>query len=92
MFTALLAQADAKGDLDWIVSVDSTIVWAHQHAAGAVKRGPYRRTGRPCPWPVPRWTPEVELVMSLGCLGGHDGQTGLGEAAVFEVAAVLDVA
>ncbi|MFB6829902.1 hypothetical protein [Streptomyces hydrogenans] len=44
MFTALLAQADAKGDLDWIVSVDSTIVRAHQHAAGAVKRGP---TGEP---------------------------------------------
>ncbi|WP_158821932.1 hypothetical protein [Streptomyces sp. NRRL F-5727] len=40
MFTALLAQADAEGDLNWIVSVDSTIVRAHQHAAGALQKGP----------------------------------------------------
>ncbi|MFJ6836170.1 IS5 family transposase [Streptomyces sp. NPDC091209] len=39
VFTALLAQADAEGDLDWAVSVDSTIVRAHQNAAGAPKRG-----------------------------------------------------
>ena len=29
---ALLAQADAAGDLDWTVSADSTINRAHQHA------------------------------------------------------------
>lgn len=29
------AAADAAGDIDWDVSVDSTIVRAHQHAAGA---------------------------------------------------------
>ncbi|WP_373303848.1 IS5 family transposase [Streptomyces cavourensis] len=40
VFTALLARADAEGDLDWIVSVDSTIVRAHQHAAGARQKGP----------------------------------------------------
>ncbi|MGE9697857.1 MULTISPECIES: IS5 family transposase [unclassified Streptomyces] len=40
VFTALLAQADAEGDLDWVVSVDSTIVRAHQHAAGARQKGP----------------------------------------------------
>lgn len=40
VFTALLAQADAEGDLDWIVAVDSTIVRAHQHAAGARQKGP----------------------------------------------------
>ncbi len=39
VFTALLAQADAEGDLDWIVAVDSTIVRAHQHAAGARQKG-----------------------------------------------------
>ncbi|MFD3480510.1 IS5 family transposase [Streptomyces sp. NPDC058695] len=39
VFTALLARADADGDLDWIVSVDSTIVRAHQNAAGARKKG-----------------------------------------------------
>ncbi|MGW8353333.1 IS5 family transposase [Streptomyces wedmorensis] len=39
VFTALLAQADAEGDLDWVVAVDSTIVRAHQHAAGARPKG-----------------------------------------------------
>ncbi|WP_434098623.1 IS5 family transposase [Streptomyces mirabilis] len=39
VFTALLAQADAEEDLDWVVAVDSTIVRAHQHAAGARKKG-----------------------------------------------------
>ncbi|MFE4970390.1 IS5 family transposase [Streptomyces sp. NPDC056660] len=38
VFTALLAQADAEEDLDWVVAVDSTIVRAHQHAAGARKK------------------------------------------------------
>ncbi|QMU71773.1 hypothetical protein [Streptacidiphilus sp. P02-A3a] len=42
VFTVLLAQADAQEDLDWIVAVDSTIVRAHQHAAGAGKIGPGR--------------------------------------------------
>ncbi len=40
VFTALLAQADAEGDLDWVVAVDSTIVRANQHAAGARQKGP----------------------------------------------------
>ncbi|MER7708862.1 transposase [Kitasatospora sp. NPDC097605] len=62
VFTALLAQADAEGDLDWVVSVDSTIVRAHQNAAGARQKGPGRRTrcprdspGRPSsrwPWRI----------------------------------------
>ncbi|WP_443049971.1 IS5 family transposase [Streptomyces sp. F8] len=39
VFTALLAQVDAEGDLEWVVSVDSTIVRAHQNAAGAPKKG-----------------------------------------------------
>ena len=45
---ALLAQADAKGELDWVhAAVDSTIVRAHQHAAGA-RRTPakLRRNGK----------------------------------------------
>lgn len=29
------AEADAAGEIDWDISVDSTIVRAHQHAAGA---------------------------------------------------------
>jgi hypothetical protein len=40
MLKATQAQADATGDIDWLVSVDSTIVRAHQHAAGARKGGP----------------------------------------------------
>ncbi|MFJ9846517.1 hypothetical protein ACIRYZ_40010 [Kitasatospora sp. NPDC101155] len=38
--TELLAQAGAEGDLDRVVAVDSTIVRAHQHAAGARRKGP----------------------------------------------------
>src|SRR4051812_45047500 len=34
------AQADAVGEIDWDVSVDSTIVRAHQHAAGALTDPP----------------------------------------------------
>ncbi|GAA2281242.1 hypothetical protein GCM10010430_79150 [Kitasatospora cystarginea] len=30
-----VAEADAAGDIDWNIAVDSTIVRAHQHAAGA---------------------------------------------------------
>ncbi|WP_424864378.1 IS5 family transposase [Streptomyces sp. SAI-163] len=40
VFTALVAQADTDEDVNWAVSVDSTIVRAHQHAAGARKKGP----------------------------------------------------
>ncbi|MFC9341531.1 IS5 family transposase [Streptomyces sp. NPDC057021] len=39
MLRAAQAKADAAGDVEWLVSVDSTIVRAHQHAAGARKGG-----------------------------------------------------
>ncbi|MEU5296222.1 IS5 family transposase [Streptomyces umbrinus] len=39
ILTAVLSSADADDDIDWTVSVASTVVRAHQHAAGAVKRG-----------------------------------------------------
>jgi hypothetical protein len=29
------AEADARGEIDWVVCIDGTIVRAHQHAAGA---------------------------------------------------------
>ncbi|MFF0637957.1 IS5 family transposase [Nocardia sp. NPDC004151] len=35
VLTAVVALADTTGDLDWVVSIDSTIVGAHQHAGGA---------------------------------------------------------
>ncbi|MFE9004303.1 MULTISPECIES: transposase [Streptomyces] len=41
------AWADAAGDIDWLVQIDSTIVRAHQHAAATGrKRGPSGRTNR----------------------------------------------
>jgi transposase len=43
ILTGLQARADAAGLITWDVSVDSTIARAHQHAAGAAKRGICRR-------------------------------------------------
>ncbi|WP_345981455.1 IS5 family transposase [Streptomyces sp. DSS69] len=43
IFASLLACADMADDLGWTVAVDSTVCRAHQHAAGARKRG---RPGR----------------------------------------------
>jgi hypothetical protein len=43
MLAGVQADADAAGDIDWLVSVDSTIVRAHQHAAGG-KGGAGKRT------------------------------------------------
>jgi transposase len=43
VLAALQAQADARGKLDWLVHyLDSTVIRAHQHAAGA-KGGTLRR-------------------------------------------------
>src|ERR1700761_1137854 len=39
ILAALQARADAAGLITWDVSVDSTVARAHQHAAGARKRG-----------------------------------------------------
>lgn len=35
LLAELSADADAVGELDWVVAVDSSISRAHQHAAGA---------------------------------------------------------
>jgi len=35
VLTGLQGQAHAAGEVEWVVSVDSTIARAHQHAAGA---------------------------------------------------------
>ncbi|MFB9518210.1 IS5/IS1182 family transposase, partial [Streptomyces purpureus] len=43
ILTRLQAEADAKGLITWDVNVDSTVCRAHQHAAGAAKRGISRR-------------------------------------------------
>ncbi|MFH8804513.1 IS5 family transposase [Streptomyces sp. NPDC017936] len=44
ILAAVLAAADDSDDIGWTVSVDSTVCRAHQHAAGARKRGPADRS------------------------------------------------
>ena len=39
LLTHAHTKADAVGEVEWIVSVDSSVVRAHQHAAGARKGG-----------------------------------------------------
>jgi transposase len=46
MLQAAQARADVAGDIDWLASVDSTIVRAHHHAAGARKGGSGHSGGR----------------------------------------------
>ena len=46
ILSRLQALADAAGHIVWDVSVDSTVSRAHQHAAGARKRGTCRRSHR----------------------------------------------
>jgi transposase len=43
VLTRLQARADAAGLITWDVSVDSTVARAHQHAAGARRRGDLQR-------------------------------------------------
>lgn len=52
----LQAEADAKGLIIWDVSVDSTIARAHQHAAGARKKGHSRRSLLAASTPSPTTT------------------------------------
>lgn len=44
IFTQLQVRADAKDLITWDLNVDSTVCRAHQHAAGARKRGNCRRS------------------------------------------------
>lgn len=46
ILTALQAVADEAGRVTWDVSVDSSVARAHQHAAGARKRGICRSSRR----------------------------------------------
>ncbi|HEV7209383.1 MAG TPA: transposase [Mycobacteriales bacterium] len=40
ILTAMLTNADAVGELDWTVSVDSTVTRAHQHATNLPREAP----------------------------------------------------
>jgi len=42
---------DAVGEIEWVLSIDSTVVRAHQHAAGARKKGAALTRSRPSLWP-----------------------------------------
>jgi transposase len=56
--TALQGLAEVAGRITWDVSVDSTVARAHQHAAGARKRGicrPSRRVGLRPNRRITRW-------------------------------------
>jgi transposase len=61
ILTALQAQADTRGLITWEVSIDSTVMRAHQHPAGARKGGTGNAknraestTSRPTtPWAAP---------------------------------------
>lgn len=52
----LQADADAKGLITWDVSVDSTVCRAHQHAAGARKKGTFKRNRPAASSPNPTTT------------------------------------
>ncbi|MCO5994076.1 hypothetical protein [Actinoallomurus rhizosphaericola] len=39
LLEAVQVKDDAVGDLEWTFSIDSSIARAHQHAAGARKKG-----------------------------------------------------
>jgi transposase len=56
IFEELQTEADAQGLITWDVSVDSTIARAHQHAAGARKRGISKRSFQEASTPSPKTT------------------------------------
>ena len=43
----VIVKDDSVGAVEWVISVDSTVVRAHQHAAGTQKRGLSRRNRGP---------------------------------------------
>ena len=58
LLTHVVVKDDAVGEVEWQVSVDSTSVRAHQHCAGARKKGGAHRRWRPSrsrakPWGAP---------------------------------------
>ncbi|MEE4420516.1 IS5 family transposase [Streptomyces sp. DSM 41528] len=73
------AAADAAGDIDWDISVESTIVRAHQHAAGARRpaAGPCRlKGGRDAGTPGRKSVAEPRRPAG----GGGAGDEGLGRS------------
>ena len=46
----VIVKDDSVGDVEWVISVDSTVVRAHQHAAGARKKGAAQPKSKPSRW------------------------------------------
>jgi Putative transposase of IS4/5 family (DUF4096) len=68
---ALRTQADAAGELDWAAQIDSSVVRAHQHAAG------------PIAWSLcPLYDGEDPLLFVLGWVGVKGGHRGMLDGAV----------
>lgn len=68
VFRAAQADADADGRIDWsMVSVDSTVCRAHQHAVGARKQAPWKPGKRTRP---AQHRPDEALGRSRGGLTG----------------------
>jgi transposase len=63
----VIVKDDAVGNVEWTVSIDSSSVRAHQHSAGARKKGLHDRVGqrthrrRRAPRTVPRRTDQQDL-------------------------------
>ena len=55
----VVVKGDAVGEVEWIISVDSTVVRAHQHAAGARKKGAVRQRSSPSSWTGKDWAGPV---------------------------------
>ena len=45
----VVTKDDSVGEVEWLISVDSTHIRAHQHAAGARKKGAARTGSKPSP-------------------------------------------
>src|ERR1700742_4447146 len=43
----VIVKDDSIGSVEWVISVDSTVVRAHQHAAGARKKGDSAKEPKP---------------------------------------------
>ena len=67
----VIVKDDAVGDLEWIISVDSSVVRAHQHSAGARKKGDAATESKPSPstGKCRCWTASASLALGLGVRG-----------------------
>ncbi|WP_435854792.1 IS5 family transposase [Streptomyces longwoodensis] len=63
------AQADAAGDIEWLVQIDSTIVRAHQHAAATGRKGGGHRPDEPDDHALGRSRGGLTTKIHLACDG-----------------------